>query len=87
MRVRLARHDDSTPSIVLIIYGLITETSIKALFTAAFIPGFMLASFIIIYIIIRTQLNPTHAPLAEERLSSEIAALPQGDAPECQNRT
>ena len=30
------------PSIVLIIYGLITETSIKALFTAAFIPGFML---------------------------------------------
>ncbi len=53
------------PSIVLIIYGLITETSIKALFTAAFIPGFMLASFIIIYIIIRTQLNPDHAPLPE----------------------
>ena len=51
------------PSIVLIIYGLITETSIKALFTAAFIPGFMLASFIIIYIIIRTQLDPEQAPL------------------------
>jgi TRAP-type mannitol/chloroaromatic compound transport system permease large subunit len=53
------------PSIVLIIFGLITETSIKALFTAAFLPGFMLASFIIIYIIIRTQLNPDHAPLPE----------------------
>ncbi len=53
------------PSIVLIIYGLITETSIKALFTAAFIPGFMLASLIILYIIIRTQLNPSHAPLPE----------------------
>ncbi|MEL6619888.1 MAG: TRAP transporter large permease subunit [Pseudomonadota bacterium] len=53
------------PSIVLIIYGLITETSIKALFTAAFIPGFMLASLIIIYIIIRTQLNPSHAPLPD----------------------
>lgn len=51
------------PSIVLIIYGLITETSIKALFTASFIPGFMLASFIIIYIIIRTQLKPEDAPL------------------------
>ena len=51
------------PSIVLIIYGLITETSIKALFTAAFVPGFMLASFIIIYIIIRTQLRPEDAPL------------------------
>jgi TRAP-type mannitol/chloroaromatic compound transport system permease large subunit len=51
------------PSIVLIIYGLITETSIKALFTASFLPGFMLASFIIIYIIIRTQLRPEDAPL------------------------
>lgn len=51
------------PSIVLIIFGLITETSIKSLFTGAFIPGAMLASFIIIYIIIRTQMNPTLAPL------------------------
>ncbi len=53
------------PSIVLIIYGLITETSIKALFTGAFLPGFMLATFIIIYIIARTQLNPSLAPLPE----------------------
>ncbi len=53
------------PSIVLIIYGLITETSIKALFTAAFVPGFMLASFIIIYIIIRTQITPSLAPLPD----------------------
>lgn len=53
------------PSIVLIIYGLITETSIKALFTASFLPGFMLASFIIIYIIVRTQMHPEDAPLPE----------------------
>jgi TRAP-type mannitol/chloroaromatic compound transport system permease large subunit len=53
------------PSIVLIIYGLITETSIKALFTASFVPGFMLASFIIIYIIIRTRLRPEDAPLPD----------------------
>jgi len=55
------------PSIVLIIYGLITETSIKALFTGAFVPGFMLALFFIIYIIIRTQLHPEHAPLPERQ--------------------
>ena len=61
------------PSIVLIIYGLITETSIKALFTASFLPGFMLASFIITYIIIRTQLKPEDAPLPEP-----IAGEPQG---------
>ncbi len=55
------------PSIVLIIYGLITETSIKALFTGAFVPGFMLAAFIILYIVIRTQLNPSLAPLPDPR--------------------
>jgi TRAP-type mannitol/chloroaromatic compound transport system permease large subunit len=55
------------PSIVLIIYGLITETSIKALFTGAFVPGFMLASFIILYIVVRTQLNPSLAPLPDPK--------------------
>ncbi|MEM9148681.1 MAG: TRAP transporter large permease subunit [Pseudomonadota bacterium] len=53
------------PSIVLIFYGLVTETSIKALFTASFLPGFMLASFFIIYILVRTRLHPEQAPLPE----------------------
>jgi len=53
------------PSIVLIFYGLITETSIQGLFTAAFLPGFMLASFFIVYIFIRTHLHPDQAPLPE----------------------
>ncbi|MBE9636477.1 TRAP transporter large permease [Salipiger mangrovisoli] len=51
------------PSIVLIFYGLVTETSIKALFTASFLPGFMLASFFMIYIFVRTRMNPDEAPL------------------------
>ena len=55
------------PSIVLIIYGLITETSIKALFTGAFVPGFMLAMMFILYIIVRTQMNPEQAPLPEPK--------------------
>ncbi|MCG6930366.1 MAG: TRAP transporter large permease subunit [Desulfofustis sp.] len=53
------------PSIVLIFYGLITETSIHALFKAAFLPGFMLAGLYIIYVIVRTRLNPSLAPLPE----------------------
>ena len=51
------------PSIVLIIYGLVTETSVKALFTASVLPGFLLASFFIVYIMIRAQLRPQDAPL------------------------
>lgn len=53
------------PSIVLIFYGLVTETSIKSLFTAAFLPGFILASLYIIYIFITTRLDPSQAPLPE----------------------
>ncbi len=53
------------PSIVLIMYGLITETSIHALFQAAFVPGFLLASLYMVYIIIRTRINPSLAPLPE----------------------
>ncbi|HMQ92875.1 MAG TPA: TRAP transporter large permease subunit [Amaricoccus sp.] len=55
------------PSIVLIFYGLITETSIQALFTAAFLPGLMLASFYVIYIVIRSNLYPDQAPLPAPR--------------------
>ena len=62
------------PSIVLIIYGLITETSIKALFTGAFLPGFMLASFIILYIIIRTRMNPSLAPLPDAKEGDPTAS-------------
>ncbi|MBJ6371294.1 TRAP transporter large permease [Sedimentitalea arenosa] len=53
------------PSIVLIFYGLITETSIHALFKAAFVPGFILAACYMIYIIVRTRINPDLAPLPE----------------------
>jgi TRAP-type mannitol/chloroaromatic compound transport system permease large subunit len=53
------------PSIVLIMYGLITDTSIDALFRGAFVPGFILGGLYIVYIIVRTTLNPSLAPLPE----------------------
>lgn len=55
------------PSIVLIFYGLITDTSIHALFQAAFVPGLILAGCYIAYILIRTNLNPALAPLPEPK--------------------
>lgn len=50
------------PSIVLIIYGLTANVSIGDLFTSAFIPGFMLASFYVIYVLVRCYFNPAMAP-------------------------
>ena len=54
------------PSVVLIMFGLITETSINALFTAAFLPGLLMGTLYILYIIVRTRLNPSLAPLQAE---------------------
>ncbi|GAB4357513.1 MAG: TRAP transporter large permease subunit [Kiloniellaceae bacterium] len=68
------------PSIVLIIYGLVTDTSIHALFKAAFVPGFILGGLYIVYIIVRTRLNPEQAPLPEGgdsvTMADKLRALP-----------
>jgi len=68
------------PSIVLIIYGLVTETSIHALFKGAFVPGFILAGSYIVYILVRTRLRPEEAPLpeggADVTFKDKLRALP-----------
>ena len=46
------------PSIVLIFYGLVTETSIKALFTASFLPGFMLMGLYVLYVVFLAIFKP-----------------------------
>jgi len=50
------------PSVVFIIYGIITGTSIGKLFIAGFIPGFLLALFYIATIYIRCRRNPNLGP-------------------------
>ncbi len=57
------------PSIILIFYGLTAEVSISHLFLATLVPGLMLASFYVAYILIRCGLNPELGPPlpAEER--------------------
>ncbi|MCG8641135.1 MAG: TRAP transporter large permease [Desulfobacterales bacterium] len=50
------------PSVILIIYGIITEQSIGKLFLAGFIPGILEAVFYIITIKILTKRNPALGP-------------------------
>ncbi|WP_025771730.1 TRAP transporter large permease, partial [Thioalkalivibrio sp. HK1] len=54
------------PSIVLIIYGLTANVSIGDLFTSAFIPGLMLASFYVAYILFRAYTGDVAPPVDEE---------------------
>ena len=50
------------PSIMLILYGAMASVSVVRLYAGAFIPGFLLASLYIIYVIVRSVLNPSLAP-------------------------
>jgi tripartite ATP-independent transporter DctM subunit len=50
------------PSVLLIVYAATAGVSAVKLYAAAFIPGLMLASFYIVYVIIRAMLNPALAP-------------------------
>ena len=61
------------PSIVLIIYGLTASVSIGELFTAAFIPAFMLAGMYMLYIVLYGILRPGQVPSLSQ---AEIKANP-----------
>jgi len=50
------------PSILLIVYGAISGVSVVRLYAAGFLPGFLLASLYIIYVVVRVLLNPKLAP-------------------------
>jgi tripartite ATP-independent transporter DctM subunit len=55
------------PSILLILYAATAGESVVKLYAAAFVPGFVLAGFYILYVVARAIINPKLAP----RLASE----------------
>ena len=54
------------PSILMILYGIFTQTSIGALFMAGFIPGIVSAAVYMLMIVIRSKLKPSLAPPMQE---------------------
>ena len=70
------------PSIVLIMYGMTSNVSIGDLFTAAVIPGLILVSMYILYILARCYINPSMgppAPAAEIAMSKREKIKAMGD--------
>ncbi len=59
------------PSIMLVIMADLLSKSVGNLFVAAIIPGFMLACFYLIYIVIRCSINPTLAPKPQGNIGPE----------------
>jgi tripartite ATP-independent transporter DctM subunit len=67
------------PSVLLILYGFIAGVSVPRLYAATFIPGFMLAGFYLVYVVVRALRNPALGPplpLEERNVSAgRIAVL------------
>lgn len=68
------------PSTVMIMYGVLANESVLRLFTAGFVPGFLLASAFGLYIMIRSTMKPELIPESERALRhmplrDRIAAL------------
>lgn len=65
------------PSIIMILYGIIAQTSITELFLGGVAIGLMTMVSYILVIIIRVKLNPTLAPSAKEviSISDKLSAL------------
>ena len=63
------------PSILLIVYAATAGVSAVKLYAAAFVPGFILAFFYMIYIITRSMINPALAP----KLPKEQTDIPLGE--------
>jgi len=58
------------PSILLVIYGVMTEQSIGKLFAAGFLPGLMLTALFIVTVLIWTSLRPGAAPRSARQPSA-----------------
>ncbi len=57
------------PSIMMIVYGVLAQQSISRLFIAGILPGLTIILIFMTYVMIRAKLDPSLAPVEEERLS------------------
>ncbi|KLN61219.1 C4-dicarboxylate ABC transporter [Kiloniella spongiae] len=74
------------PSVVLVLYGMIARQPVSDLWLAGAIPGLMLATMFVVYIVVRCRLQPELGPVLpkEERqmpLGEKIALLKAGILP------
>ncbi|MDO5604163.1 MAG: TRAP transporter large permease [Paracoccus sp. (in: a-proteobacteria)] len=58
------------PSVLMIVYGMLTDSSISSLFIAGIIPGLLTAAMFILLITMRCMLNPSLAPRIEVKATS-----------------
>jgi C4-dicarboxylate transporter, DctM subunit len=68
------------PSVLMIVWGILTETSIGDLFLAGILPGFLLTAFYVLYILVAAVLNPRAVGQDRARKPTPAEEAPIGRA-------
>ncbi|MCB1388507.1 MAG: TRAP transporter large permease subunit, partial [Rhodobacteraceae bacterium] len=68
------------PSVPMILYGVITNTSIGALFLAGILPGLMLALLLSLTVVVQVMLRPEDAPKITESVPARERLMATGEA-------
>ena len=62
------------PSVLLIVWAILTEMSVGALFVAGIIPGMVLALLFSVYVIVAAKINPKIAPAYDKPMTEPTSA-------------
>ncbi|MEV8465648.1 TRAP transporter large permease subunit [Fluviibacterium sp. DFM31] len=54
------------PSVVMVLFGMIARQPVSQLWLAGVFPGLLMATFFVIYVVIRTRINPDLAPVVSD---------------------
>ncbi|MBM4298164.1 MAG: TRAP transporter large permease subunit, partial [Deltaproteobacteria bacterium] len=64
------------PSVVMLVYATITDLSVGDLFAGIMLPGLLMATMFIVYVVVRCLLRPQDGPVVPREMFAEIS-LPQ----------
>jgi tripartite ATP-independent transporter DctM subunit len=62
------------PSVLLILYGFVAGVSVPRLYAGAFLPGFALSALYFGYIVVRSKVRPTDAPMIKKEDREQLTA-------------
>jgi TRAP-type C4-dicarboxylate transport system permease large subunit len=71
------------PSIIMVVYGILTQTNIGDLFIAGVVPGLLGLAFYMLAIRLVAWINPGHAPRGERRPWVDKVRSLAGSGPLC----
>ncbi|AFP29283.1 TRAP transporter large permease [Marinobacter sp. BSs20148] len=74
------------PSVVMVLYGMIAREPVSQLWLAGVVPGLMMATMFVIYVVVRCKINPALAPVVSDEeldmpLREKLALLRAGIIP------